>query len=126
MNSCTSETLEKKEKRERIIMSWREYGLTNVEVNGIVMQIVGLGALGLSLLYRIPQIYEIYKTKSAEDISTWMLIIQNLSYILYIIYGVFVHDWIYIASSVLSFVQNLIIYFMKVYYRRKHQIQEGL
>jgi uncharacterized protein with PQ loop repeat len=117
--------LEKKEKRERIIMSWREYGLINVEVNGIVMQIVGLGALGLSLLYRIPQIYEIYKTESAEDISTWMLIIQNLSYILYIIYGVFVHDWIYITSSVLSFVQNLIIYFMKVYYRHKHQIQEG-
>ena len=126
MNSCTSETLEKKEKRERIIMSWREYGLTNVEVNGIVMHIVGLGALGLSLLYRIPQIYEIYKTESAEDISTWMLIIQNLSYILYIVYGVFVHDWIYIASSVFSFVQNLIIYFMKMYYRRKHQTQEGL
>ena len=106
-------------------MSWREYGLTDVEVNSIIVQAIGLSALGLSLMYRIPQIYEIYKTESAEDISTWMLIIQNLSYILYIVYGVFVHDWIYIASSVLSFVQNLIIYFMKMYYRSKHQTQEG-
>jgi len=114
-----------KKKRERIRMSWREYGLTDVEVNSIIVQAVGLSALGLSLIYRIPQIYEIYKTESAEDISTWMLIIQNLSYVLYVTYGVFVHDWIYIASSVLSFVQNLIIYFMKMYYRRKHQIQEG-
>ena len=114
-----------KKKSERIRMSWREYGLTDVEVNSIIVQAVGLSALGLSLIYRIPQIYEIYKTESAEDISTWMLIIQNLSYVLYVTYGVFVHDWIYIASSVLSFVQNLIIYFMKMYYRRKHQIQEG-
>lgn len=106
-------------------MSWREYGLTDVEVNNIIMQAVGLSALGLSLMYRIPQIYEIYKTESAEDISTWMLIIQNLSYILYVIYGVFVHDWIYIASSVLSFIQNLIIYLMKVHYRLKRQVLEG-
>ncbi len=106
-------------------MSWREYGLTDVEVNSIIMQAVGLSALGLSLMYRIPQIYEIYKTESAEDISTWMLIIQNLSYILYVIYGVFVHDWIYIASSVLSFIQNLIIYLMKVHYRLKRQVLEG-
>ena len=106
-------------------MSWREYGLTDVEVNNIIMQAEGLNTLGLSLMYRIPQIYEIYKTESAEDISTWMLIIQNLSYILYVTYGVFVHDWIYIASSVLSFIQNLIIYLMKVHYRLKRQVLEG-
>ena len=94
-------------------MSWRDYGLTSVEVDEYITQIVGIGALIFSLIYRIPQIYTIYRTKKAGDISTYMLIIQNLSYILYILYGIFIHDWINISTSVISFIQNLIIYFMK-------------
>lgn len=107
-------------------MSWREYGLQNVNVDDQILQSIGIGALLLSLVYRIPQIYEIYETESAVDISTWMLIIQNISYILYGVYGVFVHDWIYIASSILSFIQNIIIYGMKKYYLNKNKCQEGL
>ncbi len=97
---------------------WRGYGLESVYVSNLIQEIVGIGALILSLSYRIPQIYDIYKSKKADDISTIMLIVQNLSYVLYISYGVFVHDWIYIASSIISFIQNMIIYFMKRHYAR--------
>jgi uncharacterized protein with PQ loop repeat len=73
----------------------------------------------LSLVYRVPQIYVIYKTKKAEDISVWMIFLQNASYVLAVAYGVFIHDWIYIVASILSFVQNIIILQMKKYYKRE-------
>ncbi len=97
---------------------WRGYGLESINVSNLIQEIIGISALVLSLLYRIPQIYDIYKSKKANDISTMMLIVQNLSYVLYVSYGIFVHDWIYIASSVISFIQNIIIYFMKRHYSR--------
>ncbi len=106
-------------------MSWREWELTDVKVDDNIQQVVGVGALVLSLIYRIPQIVDIYKSKKADDISTWMLIIQNLSYILYIAYGVFLHDWIYISSSVISFIQNIVIYCMKKYYSRLQRGEIG-
>ena len=43
--------------------------------------------------------------------------VQNVSYCLYIAYGVFIADLVYILSSVLSFVQNLIILGMIYYFR---------
>jgi uncharacterized protein with PQ loop repeat len=94
-----------------------DWGLKSVDVNDTIQEIVGIGALLLSLIYRLPQIYDIYKSKKADDISNLMLIIQNLSYVAYISYGVFIHDWIYIASSVISFLQNFVIFLMKRNYR---------
>lgn len=97
-------------------MSWRSYGLNSIVVSSTAQDVIGISALVLSLIYRIPQIYVIYKSKKATDISTWMLVIQNISYLAYISYGVFQHDWIYILSSIISCIQNMIIYFMKRHY----------
>lgn len=57
-----------------------------------VINIVGIVSLVSSLLYRFPQIYRTYKTRSAADISIYMLVIQNISYVGYIVYGVLVWD----------------------------------
>jgi MtN3 and saliva related transmembrane protein len=97
---------------------WTSYGLTGVSSPDIVQQAIGITATVLSILYRLPQMYKIYKTHRAEDISTYMLVVQNLSYMCYMVYGVLKHDWIYIAASLLSFVQNIIIYMMMRYYNR--------
>lgn len=70
---------------------------------------VGIFSTVLSLVYRIPQIYKIYKTKSAKDLSLWMFGIQSISYIGYIVYAVGKNDWIYFAASALSLIQNFII-----------------
>jgi MtN3 and saliva related transmembrane protein len=81
-----------------------------------VINIVGIVSLVSSLLYRFPQIYRTYKTRSAADISIYMLVIQNISYVGYIVYGVLVWDWIYIISSLLSLLQNTTIIAMRRYY----------
>lgn len=85
----------------------------NVDVNYIAINAVGISAIVCSLIYRFPQMYKIYKTRSGLDISSWMIWIQNFSYVLYVVYGIFVHDWIYISSSLLSFIQNIIVLLMR-------------
>lgn len=84
---------------------------------------IGFSGLACSLIYRIPQMYKIYQTKSSKDISPWMLHIQTLSYILYIIYGIMIDDIVYIVSSSLSIFQNLIIFVFYLYFKNEKNIE---
>lgn len=78
--------------------------------------IVGFTALTLGLMYRVPQVVKIYRTKKGDDISVRTLHIQNLSYVLYVVYGVLEKDIIYISSSIVGILQNLLILALKKYY----------
>jgi uncharacterized protein with PQ loop repeat len=77
---------------------------------------IGFFANLFSLIYRIPQIYKIYKSKSGGDISDWMLITQNMSYVLWIIHKIELGDSMSLISCIMSLAQNLLIWRMKVYY----------
>jgi uncharacterized protein with PQ loop repeat len=77
----------------------------------------GFGGLIFSLLYRIPQIYKMVKTKSVQDISTYVYHVQNISYIFYIIYGFMISDIVYIVSSFVSVGQNIIVLSLYYYYK---------
>lgn len=77
---------------------------------------IGLIANVCSLTYRIPQIYKLYQSKSGNDISNLMLIIQNISYALWIIYSLCKKDYMFVTSCTMSFLQNLIIWRMAIYY----------
>lgn len=92
-------------------------------MNEIALLTIGWLGLAMSLVYRIPQIIKIVRTKSAQDISVWLIHIQNVSYILYIIYGVGRDDMIYIVSSALSLVQNLFIWYLRYLYKKKEPIK---
>jgi len=83
----------------------------------IAIDITGYIYLGLSLLYRLPQIYKLHKTKKGEDISLFMIIVQNLSYIALIMYGIFRSDTIIIISTAISIVQNIYIIALRHYYK---------
>jgi len=86
--------------------------------NKIAENVVGYAALFFSLVYRLPQLLKIHKEKTGSAISTKMLIIQNISYIFYITYGVMVGDFIYLFSSIISFVQGILMHSMILYYNR--------
>jgi len=86
---------------------------THFGVSRPIINVIGIAGMVVGLLYRVPQIYRTYKRKSAIDISVWMIFIQNLSYVFYIIYGVLVWDWIVISSSIISVLQNFIIIWMR-------------
>lgn len=91
------------------------------EPDPLVVLIIGSLGIVFSLVYRIPQIYKVYKTRSAKDISVGTIVIQNISYVAYIVYGVLVWDWVYLASSIISFGQNVIIIALRSYYIRRNE-----
>lgn len=69
---------------------------------------------------------KIWERKSADDISPWMIHFQNLSYGFYIAYGVIISDIVYIVSSVISVVQNLIILGMYLKFRKRENEKSEL
>lgn len=93
--------------------------------HAIIINTVGIFGLVCSLVYRIPQIYKTYKTRSAVDLSIGTIVIQNISYTAYIVYGVLVWDWIYISGCLISFLQNVLILVMRRYYIRHPESGEA-
>ena len=49
--------------------------------------IYGWIASGITLIYTLPQIHKLYKTKKSDDLSVNSLLIQSIGYIFYIIHG---------------------------------------
>ncbi len=85
----------------------------------IIIEISGWLGLCLGLSYRIPQIWKIYKTNSARDLSMYTIWLQNSSLIAYTVYGFGRDDLVYIISSVINLSQNLVLMGMKLYLDRK-------
>jgi MtN3 and saliva related transmembrane protein len=96
----------------------------NDERKNVANLVIGFTALVIGMSYRFPQIYRIWKRKSADDISLVMYWIQNVSYILYLTYGVRVNDYVYIISSIIAMLQNFTI--MGLYFFYKERTKENL
>lgn len=82
---------------------------------------IGFAGLACSFIYRIPQMYKIIKTKSSKDISPWMLHIQSISYIFYIIYASQIWDIVNIISGSISIAQNFMVFFLYLYFSKTDQ-----
>jgi len=91
----------------------------------VVLEVLGWCALALSMIYRFPQMYQMWQTEQADDLSPYMFLTQSVSYICYILYGLGVGDLIYIVSSSLSLLQNLIMLCFQAYLRRKQLKREA-
>ena len=46
-----------------------------------------------TFLYKLPQIYKLFKQKSSNDVSTTSLSIQTTGYVFYIIHGFIIDDY---------------------------------
>ena len=69
-------------------------------------------ATSFSLVYKLPQIYKLYKTKNSYAISLKAYTIQTISYFFYIIHGVFNSDYPMVVMGISSFIQCLIIIYL--------------
>ena len=73
-----------------------------------------------AVIYRIPQIIKIYKTKKADDLSSYSYLTHNGAYISFILYlyGTDKTDEKILCSYyIMGITQNLIIFSMKKYYQ---------
>ena len=76
-------------------------------------------ALSFSIAY-LPQILKMWKNKSSEDVSLWMLIINTIGYksgVLYLLVGDATGFWLWINYS-LGTVMSLIAIGFWIFYRR--------
>lgn len=91
----------------------------------IVTLAVGYAALFCSASYRVPQFYKLWKTKSTAGISQQMYVWQNMSYVLSIVYGVLRKDQVYIVTSVVLMIMNLVLHGMVRYYKARENEQRS-
>ena len=81
-------------------------------------EIVGFMGTVFAMVYRMPQIYKIWSTKRADDISTSMFLIHNWAYICLIIYllGREIYDMALLSYYCIGILQNWIIVALTCYY----------
>jgi MtN3 and saliva related transmembrane protein len=84
-----------------------------MEINGMLLTILGISAGILILTGWIEQIYKGYKTKSLKDISKFLMIFISAGAILWLVYGVIVSDVFIIGTNITAIVLMMIVLAMK-------------
>jgi MtN3 and saliva related transmembrane protein len=82
-------------------------------VETVIIEIIGYLALFCTTISFIPQVIELYRKKSAKDISTSMYIIYALGMILWLIYTIWIKAVPLIIGNVISLILAIIILTMK-------------
>ncbi|MCE2995322.1 MAG: SemiSWEET family sugar transporter [Cyclobacteriaceae bacterium] len=83
------------------------------------IQVAGHVGAFLSAITFIPQVYKVWETKSAGDLSMAMLLIVFTSTIIWLIYGIALMLWpVIIANGIISMLSLLLIYF-KLTFKKK-------
>jgi MtN3 and saliva related transmembrane protein len=67
-------------------------------------KLIGLGAATLTMFSFVPQLVKIYRTKSSDDVSPWMLFQFAAGVSLWIFYGIHLNDQIIICANVVTLV----------------------
>ncbi|MBD2410280.1 hypothetical protein FACHB389_28095 [Nostoc calcicola FACHB-389] len=81
------------------------------------LTILGLAAATLTTIAFLPQMFKIWQTKSAKDVSLVMLVIFNSGIFLWLIYGIFLQALPIILANSVTLFFNLIILWLKIKYR---------
>lgn len=77
---------------------------------------IGLIAGTLTTIAFLPQVIQVLKTKSTEDISLVMYIVFTLGVVFWLIYGILLGAWPVIIANVATLVLALIVLAMKLRY----------
>ncbi|MFO5526608.1 MAG: SemiSWEET transporter [Cuspidothrix sp.] len=82
-----------------------------------LITILGLVAGALTTIAFLPQMFQIWRTKSAKDVSYIMLIIFMSGLFMWLIYGIILGALPVILANGVSLFFNLIILWLKIKYR---------
>jgi MtN3 and saliva related transmembrane protein len=81
------------------------------------LTLIGLAAATLTTTAFLPQMFQIWRTKSAKDVSFVMLITFIMGIFLWLIYGIYLQALPIIVANSLTLFFNLIILWLKIKYR---------
>ena len=82
------------------------------------METLGYIAGILTTLAFVPQVLQIYKTKSVKDVSLSMFLIFTAGVSMWLVYGIKVHALPVIAANAITLILSLVILFFKFKYRK--------
>lgn len=77
------------------------------------LKLLGLAAGTITSITFLPQVIQIYKTKSARDISINMLALLILGVSMWLVYGIFVKDVAIIYTNSMVLCMSLIMLYFK-------------
>lgn len=97
-----------------------------MEVDGILLTLLGTAAGVLILTGWVEQIYKGYKTKSLKDVSKFLMIFISAGAILWLIYGIIVSDVFIIGTNLAAIVLMMIVLGMKKRYDKLSKTNQGL
>ena len=78
---------------------------------------LGLTAGIFTAIAYLPQLIKTWKTKSAHDLSWSMLIVLCAGIILWLVYGVYIHNLPIIATNIVTFLFASTILVLKLSYK---------
>jgi MtN3 and saliva related transmembrane protein len=82
------------------------------------METLGYIAGILTTIAFVPQVIQIYKTKSAEDVSLAMFLLFTAGVVMWLIYGIQSNAIPVIAANSLTLLLSCVILFFKYKYRK--------
>lgn len=80
--------------------------------------LLGLVAAALTSISALPQVVRTFRTKHARDLSIWQPLLLTVGMVLWLAYGVLIHDLPLIAANIFSLVCYALLILMKVKYDR--------
>ena len=90
-----------------------------VNAVGPVVNVIGLAAAVCTTVSFVPQLIRIWRLRSAREISLIMFLVFSLGVFLWLLYGVFLHDFPIIIANAVSLVLSLAILALKLRFDRK-------
>ncbi len=94
-----------------------------MEVDGVLLTILGTLAGILILTGWVEQVYKGYKTKSMKDISKFLMIFIAAGSILWLIYGAIVSDVFIVGTNVAGLILMIVVSAMKRRYQNTVNVQ---
>lgn len=85
---------------------------------------IGLAAGFLTSIAVLPQVVRTWRTKHARDISIWQPLILITGMLLWLIYGMMLHDLPLIAANSFSIACYLFLLGMKMFYDRRELVSK--
>lgn len=81
------------------------------------LQLLGLAAGTITSITFLPQVIQIWKTKSAKDISMFMLMLLILGVSMWLTYGILVMDAAIIYTNSMVLIMSLVMLYFKVKFK---------
>jgi|SRR5690606_21074470 len=85
-----------------------------------IIPIIGVAAATLTTSSFLPQIIKAYRTKSMQDVSSYLMSFFATGTVLWMVYGIFKADWVIIGANATATAFNVALLCMKFAYRRKY------